>query len=539
MLERLSEDRTKLRARTLQRVLQDCDDRFPDGVHEVIGDVLYHERRRMAGRPPVQESEADFFRSVARRAAGASPVVQKRVLKTLVQHYLNGIEGRFDPWVYGLATRILPAGLSLLADGLSPWSLLKLRETSRRLDQSLWVTGEVEAVRRLKDQGRVLVYVPSHVSNLDSAVIAYALYRVGLPPALYGAGRTVFELPVFGPFMNQLGAYRIDLERRSDLYRTVVKEFATTTLVHGYDNLFFPGGRRSRSGAVEDRLKKGLLGTALSASQWNMDEGRSRPWVYVVPVALTCELVLEAETLVADHLSATGGGRVIIPEDDSSRPDRVLGFMRRMFGLQSRIVVRFMPPLDPFGHPVDRDGFSVDPGTGRVVEPDGYLERDGLRVGDRQRDRVFTERLADSVTGSLHRGMELFPTHLVARAAFGALCKRHNSGDLYGYLATEGKGTVLSRTRLNRRTGELKKAAMAMAAEGNIHLSRKVAAARPADIVNQALESFGTSDGVPALQANGGGVFSRNPNLLFYYRNRLNGFGFDGEPDVLEEGLTG
>ncbi|MBL6976321.1 MAG: hypothetical protein ISR64_11360, partial [Deltaproteobacteria bacterium] len=90
MLEMLSEDRATLRSQTLRRVLQDCDDRFADGVHEVIGDVLYHERRRMEGAPSTSEQEADFFRQVARRAAGASPAVQKRVLETLIHHYLDG-----------------------------------------------------------------------------------------------------------------------------------------------------------------------------------------------------------------------------------------------------------------------------------------------------------------------------------------------------------------------------------------------------------------------------------------------------------------
>ena len=540
MLERLAEDRAVLRKQTVGRALGECDERFPDRIHEVIGDVLYHERKRLEQEAgPDAEEDLQFYRRSARRAAGASSAVQRRVLVDLVNHYLNGIIGNFDPWVYGLATRVLPAGLSLLADGISPLNILRLRERAHRLDDILCVTGEVDAVRGLKAGGASLVYVPSHSSNLDSAIIAYALYRAGLPAALYGAGQTVFELPVFGAFMNQLGAYRIDRAHRSDLYRMALKAFATSSLVKGYDNLFFPGGERSRSGAVETRLKKGLLGTALAASQWNMETNHPRPWVYVVPMAVTWELVLEAETLVADHLLRTGRSKVIIPGDDSFRPERIMGYMRRMFGLDTRIVVRFMPPLDPFGHAVDCDGRTVFPGTGKVVDPMGYLQRNGVLVSDRQRDRVFTDKLAESTVRSMHQGTELYSTHLVARAAFGSMRGLHRSKDLYRFLASEGKGASLSRIGLVRKVGKLKKAAESLAAAGGIQLSAKVRSGRSEEIVRDALKTFGTQEGVPALEERGGRVFSRNPNLLLYYRNRLNGFGLDDEPDAPESGRNG
>ena len=51
--------------------------------------------------------------------------------------------------------------------------------------------------------------------------------------------------------MHNLGAYTVDRRKRDPLYKRVLKEYATMTLELGYDYLFFPGGSRSRSGAIE------------------------------------------------------------------------------------------------------------------------------------------------------------------------------------------------------------------------------------------------------------------------------------------------
>ena len=46
-----------------------------------------------------------------------------------------------------------------------------------------------------------------------------------------------------------------------DLYKEVLKTFSQVILERGMHSIFFPGGTRSRSGAVERKLKLGLAGT--------------------------------------------------------------------------------------------------------------------------------------------------------------------------------------------------------------------------------------------------------------------------------------
>ena len=111
--------------------------------------------------------------------------------------------------------------------------------------------------------------------------------------------------------MQNLGAYKVDRKKKAALYKEVLKEYATCSIEMGYHNLFFPGGTRSRSGAVEARLKKGLLGTSVTAYANALKDGRPRPNVYIVPCTLSYKLVLEAETLIDDHLKAVGKSRFI------------------------------------------------------------------------------------------------------------------------------------------------------------------------------------------------------------------------------------
>src|SRR5690606_21927872 len=126
-------------------------------------------------------------------------------------------------------------------------------------------------------------------------LIGFAIDELGLPPLTYGAGLNLFRNPIIGRFMHTLGAYTVDRRKRDPLYKLVLKEYATVSLEFGQDNLFFPGGARSRSGAIERRLKKGLLGCSVAAYRNMVSPGRHRSGktgVYIVPCTISYPLVL-------------------------------------------------------------------------------------------------------------------------------------------------------------------------------------------------------------------------------------------------------
>src|SRR6185295_9932059 len=121
------------------------------------------------------------------------------------------------------------------------------------------------------------------------------------------------------------------------------KAYSSVLLERGYHSLFFPGGTRSRSGGVEEKLKLGLAGTGLDAFVRTARAGRARK-VFFVPATINYLLTLEARTLVDDFLAEVGQSRYIIEDDESTRVERVVTLVRKLILTQGSIVLRFCDP---------------------------------------------------------------------------------------------------------------------------------------------------------------------------------------------------
>ena len=187
------------------------------------------------------------------------------------------------------------------------------------------------------------------------------------------------------------------------------------TLELGYDNLFFPGGTRSRSGAIERYLKLGLAGVGVRSYVNNLRNGRASPNIYFVPVTLSFQLVLEAETLIDDFLKEVGKSRYIITDDEFSQASRIYDFMTQLMRLDSKVFATFSEPMDPFGNYVDENGESVDP-RGRQVDPSKYVLWKGEYQTLAARDREYTRDVADKVKKAFTVDNVVQSTHVVARA---------------------------------------------------------------------------------------------------------------------------
>ena len=113
-----------------------------------------------------------------------------------------------------------------------------------KAEDTIRVKGDVEGLQLAHQHGTVIL-CPTHVSNLDSPVVGWALYAQGLPPFTYGAGLNLFTNPIMSFFMRNLGAYRVDRRKTAPLYRDILKEYATVAIENGQDNL---GVHRTFSG---------------------------------------------------------------------------------------------------------------------------------------------------------------------------------------------------------------------------------------------------------------------------------------------------
>jgi glycerol-3-phosphate O-acyltransferase len=496
-------------------------------LERVIHDTYYHERRRLEAEPRTRATRHTIRRWQERlralKTAGES--TRTAVLTGVVRDFANEIVGHFDDRVYRLATSAVPVGLSVMLNALSPKILLRGFPRPPGIGDRVILDGEIAAARSLLERG-TLVLAPTHQSHVDSVVAGYALHELGFPPFTYGAGLNLFTNPLISFFMQNLGAYRVDRKKKADLYKDTLKEYATVTLEHGYHNLFFPGGTRSRSGAVEQHLKLGLLGAGLRAYINNLRAGRTHPNVYVVPCTINYYLVLEAETLIDDYLKEAGKSRYIIEDDESTRPERVLSFMRNMFQLDARIHVHLGAPLDPFGNPVNADGRSLD-GRGRPIDVRRYTYVAGAPAHDAQRDAEFTRQLGAALAAELHRRNTVLPTHAVAFAAFQTIARRHRGLDLYRLLQLRAGERVLPESDLLAEVARLQTALKERAAAGALRLGARLQHDEAEDVVADALRHFGIYHNLPALRREGDRMSADAMNLLLYYQNRLSGYGLE------------
>ena len=308
----------------------------------VLNEAAYSEVRRLTSKGG---EELEAWRKLARSLGKMSEADLRRELASL--------STRLAWDVAGISTRACITSHRARCQGFSARSCLRGRRSRIFRESSPSSVRDAPAPRSPRStsgsssrargsdfassaSAGTLVYVPTHLSNLDSVVFGFALERAGLSPATYGAGKNLFTNPVLSFFMHNLGAYRVDRRLKHALYKDVLKAYSCVLIERGYHSLFFPGGTRSRSGGVERRLKLGLAGTGIEAFARRAERGATQQ-VFFVPATINYLLTLEAETLIDDFLQEEGKARYIIEDDESTRMARITSFMQKLLGLDARV----------------------------------------------------------------------------------------------------------------------------------------------------------------------------------------------------------
>ncbi|MFO0550985.1 MAG: 1-acyl-sn-glycerol-3-phosphate acyltransferase [Polyangiaceae bacterium] len=495
-----------------------------------LNDAAYHEIKRLEpSRRKKDRERLSEWQRIARTLGRLTDAERVEKLRELATDYGWDVAGNFNPRVYKASTRILPG---LVTGLLAPRTLASMAKHPRELisldalEDKVKVDGPLEKLQSVARKG-AMVFVPTHLSNMDSIVFGYALERAGLPPATYGAGKNLFTNPILSFFMHNLGAYRVDRRLRHALYKDVLKTYSCVLLERGYHSLFFPGGTRSRSGGIERRLKLGLVGSALEAYVRTVRAGKERR-VFFVPSTINYLITLEAETLIRDYLSETGKSRYIIEDDESSRLGRMTSFVHKLLGMESSVVIRFGEPLDPFGNTVDENGDSYDQ-RGRKVDPSSYVRNhDGEAVFDATRDAQYTRELGEVICRSYVKDTVIMSTHVVAAACFHRLRKASPRPDLFTVLR-QRDSVVVPRDELAAEVRQIKETLLERQQKGEVRCGEFLRAASGGDIVERALRAFNGYHTVPVLVSRRDGISIQDPELLFYYQNRLasHGLGWD------------
>lgn len=524
--------RPRLLSEVTSRTLADLERPRPS-LELLVGEALYQERSRLKRFKPntFTKARADSDRHLWNgiHAGLLRPAVERdrsKLLKQIVEHYAEEIGGHFDPAVYRFATRAVPWGFSWLLNAASvrrflPWGM------TQSLQSRLTIVGEVPALQRLASKGTILL-VPTHQSNIDSLLVGYLIYLMRLPPFAYGAGLNLFTNPIFSFFMGRLGAYTVDRQKGNAIYKNTLRNYSTVILKEGVHSIFFPGGGRSRSGAIESHLKLGLLGTGLEAQIEATRSGSPKPNVYVVPMVMSYHFVLEAASLIEAYLLESGRHRFIPTDTDPWQPWSVLPFFWKLFSSRTGITARVGRAMDIFGNFVDEEGRSIGP-NGTTIDPIKWLTTSGELQAETQRDREYTRELGLKLTERFHAENTVLGSHLVAFSYFETLRARFPELDLYRFLRLSLEQRTLSWAEFAASAERHRERVVRLEREGGLFVAPEV---KEQDWIRKGAAELGLFHGASVVKIQDPLVSTDDMNLLYYYRNRLSGYGLSTLPPV-------
>ncbi|MEQ8927150.1 MAG: 1-acyl-sn-glycerol-3-phosphate acyltransferase, partial [Fulvivirga sp.] len=401
-------------------------------IREELQTTLHRELLRITKNPWKVDPADDksFWNNVKNELvefSGSSNSDEKEneLLKTIIRRYATEIAGNFKKTRYRLAREIIKFGFARLLNATRVKRFGAFFRSQYTLNDKIQIVGKAKQLRKLAKVGTV-VMVPTHFSNLDSILIGWIIHVLGLPAFIYGAGLNLFNIKILAYFMNSLGAYKVDRRKKNPIYLQTLKAYSTLALKEGAHSLFFPGGTRSRSGQIESSLKLGLLGTAMEAQRSIFIDHPNRDGkkIFIVPVTINYNFVLEAPSLIKDYLAHTGQEKFYVESDVYSSSYNMIKFMFKFFTKGSDISVSIGRGMDLLGNYVDEKGNSIDK-QGRFIDTRHYFTTNGVITEDKQRESEYTRRLAEIIVKEFHRINRVFASHLVAFVAFRIWRKRY------------------------------------------------------------------------------------------------------------------
>ncbi len=449
------------------------------------------------------------------------------ILQEIVARYANEIRGNFRPSRYKLTRTIVKFGFKRLLNASRVKGFASIWSNKVTLQDKIQITGEFEQLRTLAKKGTVIL-VPTHFSNLDSILIGWVIHVLGLPPFIYGAGLNLFNIGLFAYFMNSLGAYKVDRRKKNFIYLETLKTYSKMATIKGCHSLFFPGGTRSRSGKIEKKLKLGLLGSAMEAQRHSLQHGGNEETnkVFVVPVVINYHFVLEAPALINDYLQSKGQERYYVENDSFSNSYKILMFLFKFFTKGSDISVSIGKGLDLLGNHVDADGNSIDK-KGRFINVADYFTSQGNITADLQREREYTRMLGEVIIKEFHRNNHVFSSHLVAFTAFEILKKRYSHLDLYDLLRVSKEDSTIGYEEFRNSFKVALQHIYQLSNEQKVGIASHLRGDLN-EVIDHGLHNMGMYHSKrPLLKNKQGDLISNDLNTLFYYHNRLSGYGLE------------
>jgi len=542
-ISKLSEDRSNFIKEINEEVVQRLVNKYGDKLHEPLTKTAYLELIRIKDEPwkvdPPQDKQ--FWKGIQskivkneQKEVEIEQALNQKLLHSVVNRYSEEIVGTFKEKTFLFARKFLTRFFNRLLNTAASRNFERFLSNKHKLEDRLLLRGEIEKVRSLMKKGTVVV-VPTHHSNLDSILIGYILDTfAGLPLFSYGAGLNLYNTGYTAYYMNRMGAYRVDRRKKNPIYLETLKTMSTLSIERGVNSLFFPGGTRSRSGALETKFKLGLVGTAMEA-QRRIYEKEKDTKIFIVPLVVSYHFVLEANFLIQGHLTKVGKEKYLKSKDEFHSVRKQLKFLWDFFSASNEITMTFGKPMDVVGNFVDDAGTSFDQNNKEVAVKDYFLTN-GVVTANKQREQEYTKHLGDRIMERFFADNMVLTSHLVAYSAFKVLEKSNPDLDLYALLRSPTEDFVFLQDKLEKVVSDLKDKLLEMEQIDKVKVSEQLRQLSPKEIIKNGVTKMGTYHPMKPLTFNKKGeLISQRFRTLYFYHNRLENYGLEKFISMNEE----
>ncbi|MBP6446428.1 MAG: 1-acyl-sn-glycerol-3-phosphate acyltransferase [Saprospiraceae bacterium] len=512
-------------------VLEQILETHKNNLYDLISKTIYMENQRIKLSPwkvdPPDEKEywksisADLENTTIREDRYDAEI---ELIKRIINRFDEEIVGNFKPGAFKFSRIFLTSFFKRIFNkyfGTGQWRW----GSKKHLQEKIRLRGNIELIRGLFNKGTV-VMMPTHYSNLDSIMIGYGIdSNVGLPSFSYGAGLNLFNVEIVGYFINRLGAFKVDRRKKNPIYLECLKSMASYSIIKGVNCLFFPGGTRSRSGAIEDKLKLGLISSSIEAQRLHLEQERDNK-IFVVPLSVGYHFVLEASQLIEQHLQIIGKEKYKRARTTGMSFKTIIRFLKDLYTRSSEVYMSFGDPMDVFGNKVDKDGNSFDK-FGNKVNMGDYFTFAGELSTNRQREGVYAKYLGENLVDSYRKFNVILSSNVVSFVAFHTFYKEYKPTDLFQFLNLKTSQYEVSYDLFFENAvlvidhiKSLAKKEILLLSDESWHNEEK--------LIREGFEKLGiyhTSDILK--KTSNGHLLCKNVRLLYFYQNRLIDYGLE------------
>ena len=286
-------------------------------VPKFLGETLFRSRGFQQGVAELAEAEGVQIETMRKRTAG----------------YLKEIAATHSPFFIDAATGLMRWIVSL--------GYQYVDYSSEEL-QELYALG----------QDHSLVFLPSHKSNADHLVLAYALFENDFPPNHTAGGKNLDFLPV-GPVLRRSGIFFIRREfKENEPYKFVLRQYIDYLLEKRFPLEWYIEGGRSRTGKLRPP-RFGMLSYVVDAYLRDLVDD-----VILIPISIAYDQISD----VAAHAAEQQGGAK--DEESATWLVQTLRNVRHKYG---KIYIRFGKTIS-LADTVEQ-GIDLGSEDGRLVVP--------------------------------------------------------------------------------------------------------------------------------------------------------------------------